>query len=178
MQANSLDRTVLRLTLVLSIAAAACGDHQVPGYAEPASERATEAQSDGDLATLVAPRAGTARVSLTAPGLTVGGEYPAILCGGPYMLGEGMAYQTKAGDWQITVASEDRVSGDVPLNESDNQVRVVVTANGPGRQFVRGPRNGGSLVVGDDFMKAEANLQLRQVVGRDTARLIATFECS
>jgi hypothetical protein len=43
---------------------------------------------------------------------------------------------------------------------------------------VRGPRNGGSLVVGDDFMKAEANLQLRQVVGRDTARLIATFECS
>jgi hypothetical protein len=89
-----------------------------------------------------------------------------------------MAYQTQAGDWQITVASEQRVSGNVGLNDADGSVRVVATANGPGKQFVRGPRNTGSLVVSADFKKAEADLELRPVVGRGTTHLLVVFECN
>ncbi|MGH7717732.1 MAG: hypothetical protein ACREON_02655 [Gemmatimonadaceae bacterium] len=116
-------------------------------------------------------------VSLKGEGIAVEGEYPAQLCGGPYLVGEGMAYQTRAGDWRITVASEERLAGNVALNEEDGSVRVVVTANGPGKQLVRGPSNGGSLVVSDNFRRAEAKLELRAVVGRETANLVAIFNC-
>ncbi|HEX5831153.1 MAG TPA: hypothetical protein VFY16_09240 [Gemmatimonadaceae bacterium] len=121
--------------------------------------------------------AGTAHVSLTGAGVSVEGDYPATRCGGPYLLGKGMAYQTRAGDWQITVASENRQAGQVPLNSSEDQVNVVVTANGPGMQLVRGPRNGGSLRVSDDFRQAEADVELRQLIGRETSRLVVTFTC-
>ena len=47
-------------------------------------------------------------VSLTGEGVSVIGEGPIQFCGGPFMVGEGMAYQVKAGDWRITVASEIR----------------------------------------------------------------------
>jgi len=93
------------------------------------------------------------------------------------MIGQGVAYQTQADDWQITVASERREAGNVSLNTADGEVNVVVTANGPGSQFVRGPRNGGSLVISDDFRSATADLQLRSLMGTDTARLVATFTC-
>jgi hypothetical protein len=121
--------------------------------------------------------AGTATVSLTGEGLSVSGQYPTTLCGGPYLLGEGMAYQVRAGDWQITVASETRAGGEVALNLPDGSVQVVATANGPGRQFVRKPKDGGSLVVAEDFQKAEAKLELGSVVGPERARLTVTFEC-
>ncbi len=120
---------------------------------------------------------GRATVSLTADGVAVAGEYPTQLCGGPYMLGEGMSYQVKAGDWRITVASQTRVSGDVALNEPDGSIQVVATANGPGRQFVRGPKDGGALTVSEDFKRAEAKLELRNVVGPQRAKLAVTFEC-
>jgi hypothetical protein len=120
---------------------------------------------------------GSATVSLTADGVAVSGEYPTILCGGPFMLGEGMAYQVQAGDWRITVASETRVSGTVPLEQADGTIQVVATANGPGRQFVRKPKGGGSLTVSEDFKRAEAKLDLRNVVGPEKAQLAVTFEC-
>lgn len=121
--------------------------------------------------------AGSATVTLTGEGLSISGTYPAQLCGGPYILGEGVSYQTQAGDWRITVASETRASGTVPLNAPNGEVSVVVTANGPGRQFVRGPSNGGSLVIEEDFRHAVADLELRGLVGGGTARLAATFTC-
>ncbi len=122
--------------------------------------------------------AGTAKISLTADGVAVAGEYPTTLCGGPYMLGKGMSFQIRAGEWQITVASEARTSGKVPLNAPNGDVNVVVTVNGPGKRFVRGPRNAGSLEVSNDFRKAEATVDLRNVVGKDTAKLVATFTCA
>jgi hypothetical protein len=137
-------------------------------------ERAAIAES----ASAAVPSAGTARVKLTGEDISVEGSFSAGLCGGPYLLEEGMAYQTQAGDWQITVASEQRVSGNVGLNDADGSVRVVATANGPGKQFVRGPRNTGSLVVSADFKKAEADLELRPVVGRGTTHLLVVFECN
>jgi hypothetical protein len=143
---------ILPLVVVLSIAAAAVS---------------TDAQR---------PTAGRAQISLNGAGVSLAGDYPTTLCGGPYMLGSGLAYQTKAGDWQITVASENRASGKVPLNESGG-VNVVVTINGPGRNYVRYPENGGSLTVSADFKKAEAALDLRSPVGKDTAKLVATFTC-
>lgn len=121
--------------------------------------------------------AGTATISLTGADVSVSGDFPARLCGGTFALGEGVAYQTRAGEWQITIASETRESGDIPLNTPDGSVNVVVAANGPGVQYVRGPRNGGSLVISEDFRRAEADLELRSVIGRDTARLVATFIC-
>jgi hypothetical protein len=122
--------------------------------------------------------AGTARISLTAEGIAVSGDYHTTLCGGPYMLGKGMSFQTRAGDWQITVASEARTAGKVPLNAPNGDVNVIVTVNGPGKRFVRGPRNAGSLEVSNDFRKAEAMIDLRNVVGTDTAKLVATFTCA
>jgi hypothetical protein len=121
---------------------------------------------------------GKATVSLKGEGVDVTGEFATRLCGDAYMLGEGMSYQVRAGDWQITVASETRSSGDVPLNTSDGSVNIVVTANGPGRQFVRSPAGGGSLKVGEDYMRAEADLELRAIVGPQKARLQATFTCT
>jgi hypothetical protein len=100
-----------------------------------------------------------------------------MLCGGPYIMGEGVSYQTQADEWRITIASEQREAGEVALNTADGSVNVVVTANGPGLQFVRGPRNGGSLMITEDFRRAEADLELRSVVGGQTARLAATFTC-
>jgi hypothetical protein len=122
------------------------------------------------------PTSGRAQIALTGAEVSISGEYPATLCGGPYMLGSGMAYQTKAGDWQITVASEKRAAGKVPLNEAGG-VNVVAAVNGPGKNFVRYPENGGSLVISPDFKKAEATLDLRSPVGKETARLVATFTC-
>jgi hypothetical protein len=122
--------------------------------------------------------AGTAKISLTAEGIAVSGDYQTTLCGGPYLLGKGMSFQTRAGEWQITVASEARTAGKVPLNAPGGGINVIVTVNGPGKRFVRGPRNGGSLEVSSDFRKAEAVLDLRNVVGTDTAKLVATFTCA
>jgi hypothetical protein len=122
------------------------------------------------------PPAGTATVTITGD-VSTSGEFPTTLCGGPYLIGKGMAYQAKAGDWQITVASEQRASGKVPLNRPDGRVNVVVTVNGRGKSFVRGPRNPGTLVISEDFRKAEATFDLRTVVGQETAKLVATFSC-
>ncbi|HEX3157665.1 MAG TPA: hypothetical protein VHQ45_04065 [Gemmatimonadaceae bacterium] len=166
----------------LAIALAACGgadarDDAAPEAESAAPEATVDAPSAAAAADPVARAAGTARVSLTGDGVSVAGEFPATACGGPYILGKGMSYQTQAGDWKITVASETRQSGDVPLNANASDVSVVATANGPGKQLVRGPRNGGSLRVTDDFKQAEADLELRSLMGRETARLVVTFHC-
>ena len=62
---------------------------------------------------------GRAKVALSGIDAPVDGEFATTICGGPYMLGKGMAYQTKAGDWQITVAAENRSAGKVPLSPSE-----------------------------------------------------------
>jgi hypothetical protein len=121
--------------------------------------------------------AGTAKLSLKGDGVSMSGEYPTTLCGSPYMLGKGMAYQVSAGDLRITIASESRASGAVPLNRKDGGINVVATVNGGGKNLVRGPRNAGTLVVSDDFTRAEATLELRSITGPATATLIATFVC-
>lgn len=121
---------------------------------------------------------GTATVSLTGADVNVTGDFPTTLCGGPFLLGKGMAWQTKAGDWQITVASENRTSGAVPLSQKDGSVNVVVTANGPGRSYVRRPTAKGSLTVSEDLKQAEGSLELRNVVGKETATLVVTFKCT
>ena len=144
------------------------GVAEAPAYGAPAPAAESAPAAAG---------AGTAQVTLTGDGVSVSGEYPAILCGGPYIMGEGVSYQAQAEEWRITIASEQREAGDVALNTADGSVNVVVTANGPGLQYVRGPRNGGSLTIAEDFRRAEADLELRSVVGGQTARLAATFVC-
>ena len=147
---------ILQLTIVVSAVA-------ILAVADPVSAQRSSA--------------GRARIQLTGTDVSVDGEFPTTICGGPYMLGKGLAYQTKAGDWQITVAAEERTSGLVPLNEADRSVNVVVTLNAPGKNSVRGPANGGSLRVSPDFKKAEATLDVRSLLGRQTAKLVATFTC-
>jgi hypothetical protein len=124
------------------------------------------------------PPPGKATVSLTGDDVDVTGEFETRLCGDAYLLGKGMSYQVRAGDWQITVASETRSNGEVPLNTADGEVNVVVTANGPGRQFVRSPAGSGTLKVSDDYTRAEADLELRAIVSPQKARLQATFVCT
>jgi hypothetical protein len=173
-------RSLQILAVACAVGLLGCGgtdesDTAMPETPSPASVDtgvpATGAES------VPAAGAGTATVSLTGADVSVSGDFPARLCGGTFALGEGVAYQTRAGDWQITIASETRESGDIPLNTPDGSVNVVVAANGPGVQYVRGPRNGGSLEISEDFRRAEADLELRSVIGRDTARLVATFIC-
>jgi hypothetical protein len=121
---------------------------------------------------------GTATIKFDGFEFTVAGEYPATICGGPLMLGKGMAYQAQAGEYQITIASEDRITGNVPLNTQDGKgVRVSATVNGKGKSLVRHPSNGGKLMVSEDYKKAEATLELRPAGGRRTSTLRATFLC-
>ena len=121
--------------------------------------------------------AGTATVKLTGADLNVSGEYPTTLCGGAYIMGKGMSYQATAGDYRITIASETRSSGEVALNGTDGRINVVATVSGKGKNLVRGPRNTGTLKVASDYKKAEATLQLRPIRGKETATLVATFNC-
>ena len=121
--------------------------------------------------------AGTAKIKITGFDFTVEGEYPTMLCGSAFIMGEGMAYQVQAGEYRITIASETRSSGAVPLNQKDNTVNVVATVNGKGRALARGPRNGGKLTISSDYRKAEATLELRPVAGGANATLSATFIC-
>jgi hypothetical protein len=168
---------------LLPIMLAACGGGDAPdAEADDVDSDVAEAPTYGTPGPAAesapaAAGAGTAQISLTGEGVSLSGEYPAMLCGGPYIMGEGVSYQTQADEWRITIASEQREAGEVALNTADGSVNVVVTANGPGLQFVRGPRNGGSLVITEDFRRAEADLELRSVVGGQTARLAATFTC-
>lgn len=120
---------------------------------------------------------GTATIKLTGPDLNVTGEFPTTLCGSAYIKGQGMAYQVRAGDYQITIASETRSSGAVPLNQSNGRVNVVATVNGKGKNLVRGPRNAGTLTVSADYRKAETTLELRPILGKETVTLTATFVC-
>ena len=119
----------------------------------------------------------SATIKFTGADLNISGTYPTTLCGGAYLPGKGMSYQVKAGDYQITIASETRSSGAVPLNTATGMVSVVATVNGKGKTLVRGPRNTGKLTVSPDFRKAEATLELRPVVGTGTVTLVATFNC-
>ena len=93
------------------------------------------------------------------------------------MLGRGMAYQVKAGECHVTIASETRSTGEAPLNLKDGSVNVMVTINGKGRSLVRQPANSGQLTISSDYKKAEASLEARRVLGRGTASLDATFLC-
>jgi hypothetical protein len=120
---------------------------------------------------------GTAQIKINGLDFSVAGEYPTMLCGSAYVMGTGMAYQVQAGDYRITIASETRSSGVVPLNQKDNTVNVVATISGKGRNLARGPRNGGKLTISSDYKKADASLELRTVGANTTATLNATFEC-
>ena len=122
--------------------------------------------------------AGTANIRIDGFEFTVAGAYPATICGGPFLFDKGMAYQVNAGEYQITIASENRATGNVPLNTKDGKnVNVSVTVNGKGKSLVRHASNGGRLIVSEDFKKAEATLELRPVVGRGNSSLRATFIC-
>ena len=124
------------------------------------------------------PPMGTATVSLTGEGIAVSGDYPTLLCGGPYMLGKGVAYQAKAGEWKITVGVETRASGKIPLNTPDGGLNVIVTATAPGKNFGRGPRHAGTLDISSDFRKADGTFVLRNVAGAGTVKLAVTFTCT
>ena len=121
---------------------------------------------------------GTATIKITGFDFTVAGEYPATLCGSDFAVGKGMVYQARAGEYQITIASEERASGVVPLNLKNGNVNVTAVVNGKGKNLARHPRNGGKLTVSSDYKKAEATLELRPVVGQGTATLNATFICA
>ena len=130
------------------------------------------------IATLTqAGSSGTAQIKITGFDFSVAGEYPVTLCGSDFALGKGMVYQAQAGEYQITIASEARASGVVPLNLKDGNVNVTAVVNGKGKNLVRHPRNGGKMTVSSDYKKAEATLDLRPVVGQGTATLNATFIC-
>ena len=120
---------------------------------------------------------GTATIKLTGADLNVSGEYPTTLCGGAYTMGKGMSYQVTAGDYRITIASETRSSGDIALNGTDGRINVVATVNGKGKNLVRGPRDTGTLTIASDYKKAEATLELRPILGKEAATLVATFVC-
>ena len=121
--------------------------------------------------------AGTATIKITGFDFSVAGEYPAALCGSDFAVGKGMVYQARAGEYQITIASETRASGVVPLNLKNGNVNVTVAVTGKGKNLVRHPRNGGRMTVSSDYKRAEATLELRPVVGQGTATLNATFVC-
>jgi hypothetical protein len=123
-------------------------------------------------------RAGTATIRITGLDFSVAGDYPTTSCGGPHTNGEGMAYQVKAGEYEITIASDVRSSGAVPLSRKNNTINVVATLNGKGKQMVRGPRDRGKLTISSDYRKAEATLELRSVTASDTATVNATFRCN
>ena len=170
---------------LLGAAAIACGG------AEASSDAAQDAPSSAttplpDAAPAAAPArspasagagAGTAHVSLVGKDISVEGDFPTMTCGGPYVLGKGMSYRTRAGDWQITVASEERQTGTVPLYASDGDANVVVNVNGPGKQFVAPRGSTASVRVADDFGQLAADLELSGVVSREQARLVVTFTC-
>jgi hypothetical protein len=166
-------------SLAISGLLAACGGADAPEASLDQAPAVTPAAEAGETRSPPpAAGAGTAQVSLTGEGVSISGQYPARLCGGPYMMGEGVSYQTQADEWQITVASESREAGAVSLNTPDGSVNVVVTANGPGLQFVRGPSNGGSLEIAEDYRQATADLELRSIAGGQTAQLEVTFTCN
>ncbi len=170
---------------LLVFALAACSPDADTAAVEPPAAEPSAAGAEAEAVPAAAPAAapassaGTAHVVLTGDGVAVEGDFPATICGSPYILGEGWSYQTQAGDWQVTIASENEAgAGDVPLNEPDGGVNVVVTANGPDRQFVRGPRNTGTVRLGDGRRTLEADLELRGLVTTGTAHLTATFTCA
>lgn len=132
---------------------------------------------ENPLAQVPASLPGTATVSLTADGVSMSGDYPTSICAGPYMVGRGLSYQVRAGEWRITVASETRAAGKLPMNTPDGGVNVTVVVNGPGKHFVRAPRSPGTFDVAADFRNAEGTFTLRNAVGRDTAKLAVTFTC-
>lgn len=166
---------------ILAAALVACGgaDEAQDAAVEipPTAAPAPEAGAAPPATARPTAGSGTARVSFATDADSVGGDFATRLCGGPYMMGEGVAYQTEADGWQVTVATEAREAGQVPLNTPDGAANVIVTVNGPGKQFVRGRSSGGSLVIADDFRRAEADVELRGVAGGETARLVATFTC-
>lgn len=125
------------------------------------------------------PAQGSATVSLTGEGVDVAGEFAASQCAGMYILGKGVAYQTNADGWTITVATEERRAGDIALTRADGDNQVIATASGPGGQhFVRKPALGGTFRISDDFSQADADLELGNLMGRETVRLQVTFECA
>jgi hypothetical protein len=170
-------RTVRLRASVILVAATACIGFAKSGGADATEASGTAARvSPPGKATVLPP--GKAMVALKGDDVDVTGEFETRLCGDAYLLGKGMSYQVRAGDWQITVASETRSNGDVPLNTADGDVNVVVTANGPGRQFVRSPAGTGTLKVAGDYLRAEVDLELRALVSPQKARLQATFVCT
>ncbi|MDH5824864.1 hypothetical protein QFW77_17995 [Luteimonas sp. RD2P54] len=142
---------------------------EVP-VSRPAAQPATTAPP-------AAAGAAVARIGFSADGVELAGEYAPTLCGGPYLMGEGVAWQATAEGWQVTVALEERRSGTIDVVPGADEVGVVATVNGPGRQYVRKRSLGGTLEIGEDFRSARADLELGDVAGTDVARLQAHFDC-
>lgn len=125
------------------------------------------------------PAQGGATVSLTGEGVNVAGEFAASQCAGMYMLGKGVAYRTNADGWTITVATEERRAGDIALTRADGDNQVIATASGPGGQhFVRKPALDGTFRISDDFGQADADLELSNLMGRETVRPQVAFKCA
>jgi hypothetical protein len=120
---------------------------------------------------------GSARVVLTGEGIAVSGDFPASPCGGPYILGKGVVYQAEAEGWKITLATEERTAGDIALRQPDGDNQVIATVSHGDRHFVRKPSLGSSFNIGEGFGQATADLELGNLMGRDTLRLQASFDC-
>jgi len=171
-------RILLFPALILGLAACASEDDPQDAILVPEepAEEATPNDPSSSTPITPAPNTGTAHVTLTAEGVALDGEYPAVLCGGPYIMGEGVSYQTRADGWEITLASESRTAGTFALRDDATNYGLIV--NGPGIQYLA--RAGGAqvLTVSDDFRTAEVtDAELRHVVGTQTARVSVRFDC-
>ncbi len=171
-------RILLFPALVLSLAA--CATDEDPQDAILVPEEPVEQAAPTDLSPAApatpAPNTGVAHVTLAGEGIAVEGEFPATLCGGPYIMGEGVSYQTRADGWQMTLASESRTAGTFSLMDDGANYGLIV--NGPEVQFVSRAGGGQVLTVSDDFQTAEVtDAELRHVVGTQTARVSVRFDC-
>jgi hypothetical protein len=160
------------------VSLAACASDVDTDDTTPAAEVpvASAPADPSPAAPATAPNTGTAHVTLTAEGVALDGEYPAVLCGGPYIMGEGVSYQTRADGWQITLASEARTAGTFALRDDATNYGLIV--NGPGIQYLARAGGGQVLTVSGDFRTAEVtDAEVRHVVGTQTARVSVRFDC-
>lgn len=95
-----------------------------------------------------------------------------------YARGKGVVYRADADGWKVTIATEEQTAGDIALTQADGDNQVIATANNGNRHFVRKASLGGTFRISDDSKRAEADLELRHLIGRDTAGLQASFVCS
>lgn len=179
---NQVSVTIVAAAVVVSLLGCSA---QAPAPADastasaPSAVQGTQAAADAAAEPAPGPAAanGSAGIQLAGTAVAVSGEFAASLCGAHYILGEGVVYQADADGWKVTIATEKRTAGDIALTRPDGGNQVIATVSKGDRHFVRKPSLGGSFTISDDFKRSEADLELVNVIGRDTARLQATFVC-